>query len=263
MKLTGQVGQAAHAQAVGRLKKKKVLRMYPPPPDPIPYFVAIIDLLGYKDHLSDENGKHKIQGLTNLYEVYYLLLYVAGKSTKFEGLKLLKNGSIISINEAVDCIVASDTIMLWEMKEKAEYFVAAVAKLIHGALGFGAPLRGAIAFGDCIIDKSKNIIIGYPIIEACKAEKLQDWIGVGVLREAAINLESVKGLVDYPVPIKRESENYSDININHAIAWNWAEDNPNDSVIYLERQRASASIYNRIKYDNALSFVHSIGSLLK
>ena len=228
--------------------------MYPPPPEPEPYLVAVLDLLGYKSHLWEDSGERRCQGLSRLYETYYLLLHAAGRATKIDGLQLTQDGLVISINEAVSFLVASDTVMLWATKAKGKYLVAAVARLLVGALQFGAPLRGALAYGDCIFDAPKGILIGYPIVEAVEAEKRQNWIGVGVLQGASANLEGVKGLVSYGVPVKPESPG-----IHHALAWHWAEEVPDAAVIYLERNRQSASPQQRVKYDNALAFVQSVG----
>ncbi len=231
------------------------LLLYPPPPDPEPHLVAVLDLLGYRSHLWDLSRQHRAGGLTSLYETYFLLLHAAGWATTIDELQLTDDGRLIAINEAVNFLVASDTLMLWAPPPKMQYLVAAVARLVVGALQFNAPLRGALAYGDCIMEASKEIFIGYPVVEAVEGEKQQDWIGVGVLPGAAVQLTGNAAVVDYQVPMKLQSAIPP---IRHALAWHWAEDSPGDAEVYLARNRSDAPASDHVKYDNALKFVRSV-----
>lgn len=227
--------------------------MYPPPPPPELLFVAILDLLGYHNHLWDEHQAVRPNGLARLYEVYTLLQLARSDSVRFHGIELSDSGRLQPINETVNCRVFSDTLVLWAPEEKARFLVAAVAQLVIRALQFNAPLRGAVAHGECILDPQKGVFIGYPLVEASAAEKAQEWIGVGVLPDAAARLGETPGVVSHSVPMKTVRP----CTLHHAIAWHQAEDLPGAALIYLDRVRSQAPSSARKKYDNALEFIRA------
>ncbi len=183
----------------------------------------------------------------------YLWCEAAKYGSSF-GVNLAADGELAQVDSAVDFIVASDTIMFWAPMEKADYLVAAVARVFLRALGWGAPTRGAVAVGDCILDLKRHILIGYPIVQALEAEKRQNWLGVAVLPDAAANLTGVDCIVPYDVPLK---DPLSTPPLRHALAWHWAEDVPGAAEIYLERLSDVASDSDRAKYDNTGMFVRS------
>jgi len=234
--------------------------MHPLPPPPESYAVAVLDLLGYKSHLWDNTGAPKPNGLTSLYETCFLWLHAADYGRSFSGFGLTNEGRLLPINEIVNYIIASDTMMLWATKAQAQFLVAAVARIFIRALGWGAPLRGALGYGDCILDLDRRILIGFPIVEALDAEKRQDWIGVCVLPDAVDALEGVTGIVRYDVPLKPQCSNSLPA-LRHALAWHWAQEVPNAAEIYLTRLAGFAPAVNRVKYDNALTFIRSVDQL--
>jgi hypothetical protein len=226
--------------------------MLPSPPEPEPYFVAVLDMLGYESHLWDEHHQRRQEGLSRLHEAYTLLLWSKARATVFDEIQM-SDDRLVSIHETVDSTIASDTIMLWATEKKVALLVRAVAHLVAQALGFGAPLRGCIAFGDCILDASRDIMIGYPLVEAARGEQSQDWIGVGVLAAAAEALKGHQAVVQYAVPM-HDGEHA----ITHALAWHWAEDSPGDSRVYLARWKKQAPSGARGKYDRALAFIDAV-----
>lgn len=52
------------------------------------------------------------------------------------------------------------------------------ASLLCESLRVGLPLRGALSVGDAILDKSRGVYLGAPLIEAARTEAGQAWIGV-------------------------------------------------------------------------------------
>jgi len=74
----------------------------------------------------------------------------------------------------IDFIVASDSMMLRTPLQKADFLVAAVARVFIRALGWGAALRGAIAAGEWIINLGRPILIGHPIVKAIEVGKRQN-----------------------------------------------------------------------------------------
>lgn len=232
------------------------MAMYPPPPKPQPLFVAIVDFLGFRRHLWNQESEPCPNGLENLYERYFLLLRATDHSKMINRFQLSAKGDIEYINRTVDCFVASDTVMLWSSENEVNYLIIAVANLVNLGLAFGIPLRGAIAHGECILEMNRRIFLGYPIVEAVEAEKCQEWVGIGVLLSAATRLKENPAIVQYPVPLK---SSYSKSSISHAVAWHWAEGIPNGPEIRLRRMMDMADDDNKVKYQNAIDFVTAIG----
>jgi hypothetical protein len=233
--------------------------MHPPSPEPETCAIAILDLLGYKSHLWDEAGSPKPNALASLYETFFLWLTATDYGRSFNRFTLTADGKLARVEQAIDYVVASDTMMLWAPRDKAQYLLAATARLFIRALGWGAPLRGAIGFGDCILDFERHIVIGYPIVEAVEAEKRQDWLGVCVLPSAAAALAGNTGIVPYEVPVK-QAYSQSSPSLQHALAWHWAEEVPNAAEIYLTRLASAAPCGTRQKYKRALAFIRRIGA---
>lgn len=202
--------------------------MIPAPPKPEPLFIALVDLLGFKNHLWDSSGQKIQDGLGSLYEKYVRLLAAIKHSIEFNGPRFTREHSIEFVDIKVPHLIASDTVLLWSSQVDVEFLIGAVSNLINLGLTFNVPLRGALAYGDCIIDVSKNIFIGYPIVEAIETEKCQNWIGIGVTNNAANLIDNMDGVVKYPVPLQSSFETNKSINISHAIAWHWAEPFQND-----------------------------------
>ncbi len=216
--------------------------------------MAILDLLGYKRFLWDERDTRRGGGPADLYERYSLLLHALDKSTTIDRLEL-RGEQLFSVWGKLPSLVASDTIMLWSDPPDVGHFLSAVCRLMVQALGWGCPLHGALAYGDCILDTEKNILIGFPIVEAVQAERRQDWIGVGVLPTAAAVLEEHAVVVPYDVPMK-SSEGPTPLEpLRHALAWHWAEETPNAAQIYTTRMRDSSGEEHRSKYENTLAFI--------
>lgn len=228
--------------------------MYPPPPSPRKTFVAILDLLGYKGFLWDDRGAPQDGGLANLYERYSLLLHALDSSTKIDHLAL-HGERLFGVRGKVPSRVASDTIMLWSEPPDVDYLLGAICGLMVRALGWGCPIRGALAYGDCILDTQKNILIGYPIVDAVVAESRQEWVGVGVLPSAAIALEGHSIVIPYDVPMKASKGPTPPETLRHALAWHWAEETPNAAQIYTTRMMHSSEPPHRGKYENTLAFI--------
>lgn len=74
----------------------------------------------------------------------------------------------------------SDTILFWAPGHSYAIsgFIAKCIDFFNVALKEGVFLRGVISYGDAILNKSKNIFIGRPIIEASNLEKELQWVGV-------------------------------------------------------------------------------------
>ncbi len=226
---------------------------------PEPLFVVLIDLLGFKSHLYDSEGKHHDGGLENLFKSYFLFDKVIYLSTKAKHLDINSTNSI-KVFKHVNYFVASDIVILWANKEYANYLVIAASKVLDIAFSIGVPLRGTLAYGDCIFKPRRNIYIGYPIIEAIEAEKYQEWLGIGVLKNAASHLKGVEPIVEYLVPLKSNKNLRNMPSISHAIAWHW-KTKPQElpkRIVAIKKMLRSASDRDKIKYENTLTFINKM-----
>ena len=230
------------------------MSMLPPPPESKPIFVAVLDLLGFKRKLLDVSDVPIPGGLEEIYTTYYLFLYASDWSTKVDNIEPGSDENLRHVFGRIGYFVASDTVLLWANDDEASYFVGVVAKLVKTLLEFRVPLRGAISYGNCIIEKDKNIYLGLPIVKAIEAEKVQEWIGVAVLPSAAERLNNHPYVVEYSVPVKSNSS----ILLKHALAWPLADDTPNEPTIRLGDLKNMAPDKDKVKYENALAFVNAL-----
>lgn len=148
--------------------------------------------------------------------------------------------------------IFSDTILIWseelpdppsrenagapsaEVWDRAKRFFKAVIDVMQAGLERGLPIRVGIAFGDCVMNRSRGLYLGTPIVDAYLTEQRQDWVGLALhhsvpFRASEEALGTVKlpvsvehdGLVfvDYPVPLKDRE----DPPLRSTLNWLWFE----------------------------------------
>jgi len=79
----------------------------------------------------------------------------------------------------------SDTILLWTPFPSPLVLDPATAvarQFFCECLANGLPLRGAMAAGPAVMDKTRGIFLGEPIVDAARAEAAQRSAGIGVAR---------------------------------------------------------------------------------
>lgn len=162
-------------------------------------FVAYFDVLGYGKRVENIfiDEEYKIQN------------------------KVLEDLEVITKNSSINVINFSDTFILYphEPGVSDTLFEGIIKSSLLLMLLLSIrkspylPVRGAIAFGDFLFDKEKNIIIGDALREACSLEKQQEWMGCCLsdsCYEAAKKgadksfnwFKDNKVLVNYSVPFK-------------------------------------------------------------
>jgi hypothetical protein len=103
----------------------------------------------------------------------------------------------------------SDTTILWLPTERAKPEIALMSMIyacqivIAEAMWMNVPLRGAIAYGECIVSSDPVYYLGPPILEAYALEQRQEWAGA-VVCESARRLvgEATGRCVEWRVPVK-------------------------------------------------------------
>lgn len=115
------------------------MSMLPPPPESKPYFIAILDLLGFKAKLCDDSGVPRPRGLEELYETYFKLLWAKDWSTRIDQFELGQEENLRYVSGRINSVVASDTILFWanddeaiEAEKKQEWIgVAVLSKAVE------------------------------------------------------------------------------------------------------------------------------------
>lgn len=119
----------------------------------------------------------------------------------------------------------SDTILLYskpvpfpvneahefQVRIEADAFFRYSAVLQAQALLAGLPLRGGIAFGECVVAPTRGVFVGPPIVDAYLLSEVQDWIGVALHDSCGPLLSMTRPpemgvLLRSSIPVKGQSE---------------------------------------------------------
>lgn len=177
-----------------------------------PYVVGLFDVLGFK-------SKFETLGLADITARYAALIDIVVKADERraelshffpdqkEGPYWCRDGEIV-IHIHVHAAYASDTFLVWshytwtDLHTKSDEelqvlsgdprhdwlfhpvpcdaFLDTCNEFICRSLQVGLPVRGALAVGDAVLDKARNIFLGQPIIDAHALEVGQRFIGAGM-----------------------------------------------------------------------------------
>ncbi len=177
-----------------------------------PYAVGIFDVLGFKNRFEKLGLKEMTARYAALIDIVVKRdEHFAEMKTFFPHLKegpyWCAGGEIILMTK-VHAAYASDTFLVWanytwtELHDRktdeldklskdsmhdwlfqpipCDAFLETCNELMCRSLQVGLPLRGALAVGDAILDKERNIFLGQSIIDANLLERGQKFIGAGM-----------------------------------------------------------------------------------
>src|SRR6266568_7866780 len=173
-------------------------------------FVGLFDVLGFKSRLSD----HGLDEVRSGYRQLVDRKVDAGVVPVFSG----AGGTY----RRLATTIFSDTILLWciDEWEAVQTLVTGAAYLLATAVDMRWPLRGALAYGQCVLDRQSRTFIGQPIIEAYEAEQAQEWVGAALTSSVTCHpllgarVQSLEDVVEYPVPVKDGHHA-----LTHALHW--------------------------------------------
>ncbi|MDP8239849.1 MAG: hypothetical protein P9X24_12230 [Candidatus Hatepunaea meridiana] len=162
--------------------------------------VTFLDVLGWKGILHRE--KDPIQMLGQLNED---LQTKADKLDK--GLRRITdehtalNTQVIGISDSIAIFTESG---ISEKQTALELHGELCAYIIPLSIQRGIPMRGAVVFGDYIIDEGRNIFVGNAVDEAANWYEWADWIGVFMSPSAAFGFDVTESKVwiNYRPPFK-------------------------------------------------------------
>lgn len=209
------------------------------------YFIAMLDVLGFKQivHLNP---------LPSVVSVYQDLLNQVAQSGRVPNFDFAKGQTTIYKTRTV---VMSDTIMLWaeDDLDKVCTLVTSCAHLMAHSNSYNWPLRGAIAFGEAVMDASEGIFVGQPIIDAYMAEQAQNWVGVAVhpncfgSPNTGNALSKFDDFAQWTVPVK---SSWNGPQLRHALRWHYGH----DPVSELTKRAAAAPDDQKDKFQAAVDF---------
>jgi hypothetical protein len=153
----------------------------PNPAEPSEYIIGFLDVLGFEALLID-------LGLDELYRRYNELLNTAlrphSEARPLSGeIAMVRGEPMLGIMHLpVQTAYFSDSLLLWVHYDPRHvpFFLDRCAKVFCNALALGIPIRGTISIGSAVLDKSRGIYLGTPLVEAVRLESKMNWIGVAL-----------------------------------------------------------------------------------
>lgn len=173
-------------------------------------FVALFDVLGFKELLSSKP-------LNQVISSYRSLIDVKRQAAR---IPVGRPGGV-SV-EVSGTTVFSDTILLWcdDSWPAVQSLLTSCNALIAESLALGMPLRGGVAFGEAVLDRVQRVFVGQPIVDAHLTEASQEWLGAA-LHSSVLNhptlgsqIASLEDIISYRVPVKPNAPT-----LTHALHW--------------------------------------------
>lgn len=145
--------------------------------------IALFDILGFEERLSSDGLSRLVDAYTELATIVKekrgaLILDACANARQQDDGTIVSNVAmgILEVEQAY----FSDTIIFWGQYDRARFwtFCDICSEFVCQVLRIGMPIRGGIAVGEAHLDKGTNTYLGYPLVEAARVERTQQWIGV-------------------------------------------------------------------------------------
>lgn len=210
--------------------------------------VALFDVLGFEDRirrssLEEVHGQYKD----------LLALATTKASHAFLDARPAGDGTMVPYLGYIEIEqdYFSDTILLWTPLSQATLrpFLHVCSSFMCETLRAELPLRGALAVGRAVMDKAERTYLGQPLVEAARAEKAQQWVGLA-FGPSFDSRRDVRFSADLVRPYTRHRKpGYSEAVLGLVVDWPraWREEHQESAVSILERlaRRGKASEYYR------------------
>jgi len=139
--------------------------------------VALFDVLGFEDRI----GRFSLEEVHDQYKELLAIASSKGSHAFFDA-RPVGDGTMVPFFGSIEIgqDYFSDTILMWTRFSPATLkpFLHMCSSLMCETLHAELPLRGAVSIGHAIMDKSSRTYLGPPLVEAARAEKAQQWIGL-------------------------------------------------------------------------------------
>lgn len=210
--------------------------------------VALFDVLGFEDRI----GRVPLEEIHGQYKELLSIATSKG-SHAFLDARPAGDGTMVPYMGYIDIEqdYFSDTILMWTNFRSGTLrpFLHVCSSFVCEALRADFPVRGAIALGNAVMDKSSRTYLGKPLVEAARAEKAQRWIGLAFCpsfdsrRDVPLSADLVRPYEDHRKP------GYSNVVLALVVDWPraWRNEYRESAVPFLERlsRHGRASEYYR------------------
>ena len=146
-------------------------------PDSRELVVALFDVLGFEDRIR----RYSLEEVHGQYKELLAIATTKGSHAFFDA-RPAGDGMMVPFFGFIEIEqdYFSDTILLWTRFNPPTFapFLHICCSLMCEALRAELPLRGGLALGTAIMDKSARTYLGEPLVEAARVEKAQQWIGL-------------------------------------------------------------------------------------
>lgn len=211
-----------------------------------PRYVAFLDILGFKEYVLRNSINNVYKRLLALNE-----LSPDEEDPDYE----------TETSKRIKFTIFSDSIFIFSRDAEfvsLRHFLTYVKKVMRMALRKDIPLKGAIAYGNIIVDVEHNLFCGQPIIDAYMLEEDLQYMGVVFhhtfedayfkLKDTQINRVS-EWIKEVPTPFKYGKRTH--LNLDYRIAGS----NTYDLKKRVENQRFYSSGDARKYVDNTLEML--------
>jgi len=144
------------------------------------FVIALLDVLGFEKRVARTSLEEVHRQYRDLLEV----LVAEGRGGAFFDALPAGGSSMVPFFGYLDLNYDyfSDTILLWTSFAVPTLmpFVHSCSSLLCSMLLLELPVRGAVALGPAVMDKSTRTYLGQPIVEAARVEKAQHWVGLAL-----------------------------------------------------------------------------------
>ncbi len=214
------------------------------------YMIAMFDVLGFK-------SLFPLPGLDEVYRRYETLTaFVREPKSGYDFVPI--DGFVAIGHLEVQCAYFSDTLLYWTPYSFPAFrsFCTTCSETLCRGIEIGLPLRGGVAVGQAIMDHSKAIYLGQPIIEAAKVEGAQSWIGASFGPSFHDPADKKSFFLDTVLPYRSHRKPGSDSLINGSVLdwprhWRQTRSGPAATAVQTLNTQPEFSIY----YDTTLWFV--------
>lgn len=176
-------------------------------------FVGFLDVLGFKEVV-------KYSGFDELEKRYDELLKEIYNATNIGMIRFTPEEGRVLEGHRVQKVVGSDSVFIWQRGGglfDVFHFFKSVCRLVSCSILIGMPLRGGIAFGECIMEEglvkqglTGAKVLGQPVVDTQNVEKSIQWIGAALHESVAQEVMSkyekllTEGLLlcRHPIPLK-------------------------------------------------------------
>lgn len=175
-----------------------------PSDEPTDGVFAILDVLGLRDRMQS----------MRLTDVRDLVVGALVSSAAHAGLVTSDDRRQWTDQTSLAWACFSDTVILWlpAPEQRARWALESVVytcqMMLAKSMWLNVPLRGAIAYGECVVSLDPIYYLGLPILEAHSLEHCQQWAGVALCTSAERVLDAQEStrILRYDAPLKSPTD---------------------------------------------------------